>query len=157
MARVYFVQSTTFIGFMLSICASKKFVRLMLASAVLAASLLVAAGCSKDSNKVYNASFYSIKAADGPLSLYIDGVYKGQMPCHDTPLVCSAPGNDGGTPLTMQVPCGEYKLEARDTNGHTISSCKARFRKNGAGASSTGPGGNWMSIQDDCLLVGFWQ
>ncbi len=119
-------------------------------------ALLLIIGCKKeDPNAVFNTSFFTTRA-NGRLSLYVDDVYKGDLPYFSTEPVCGGQNSDGQLPLTMQLKTGEYRITGKDSTGRVISSGTVRIGTCRTGASG-GIGGQSLSASGSCVIIGLFE
>ncbi len=115
--------------------------------------ILLFSQCNKDdSDKVFNARFYTTKANE-KLFLYVDGAYKGELPYFSNVPACDAIYGDGTRPLTAQLPSGEYKIMGKNKQGEVISYGTIQISRNRMSTSGN-TGGLSLNDNEDCLAVG---
>ncbi len=109
--------------------------------------------CNKDDNsKVFNARFYTTKA-NGKLSLYVDDVYKGELPYFSNAPDCGATYSDAQKPLNTQLPSGEYRIAGKNSQGQVTSYGIMKISRNKMSASG-GIGGMSLNSSEECLTIG---
>ncbi|MEO6305905.1 MAG: hypothetical protein ABIP51_22350 [Bacteroidia bacterium] len=117
-------------------------------------TILLLSQCKKN-QITYNAYFYTTNpSAEVQLSLYIDDKYRGDLPC-----LYPKPTCDNDTlkqkALFLTLKSGKYKISAKDRQGNIKSSGTMKVSKNKM-SSSGGMGGQEISSQSDCLIVGLF-
>lgn len=126
---------------------------------VVFASLLAAllfTQCKKDDpNAIFNASFYTTKAT-GSLSLYIDDIYRGELPYFSKEPTCGAQNGDGQSPLTMQLKSGEYRIVGKNSQDRVTSSGTIAISVSTTSASG-GIGGQSISNNGGCVVIGLFE
>jgi len=128
---------------------------LSLVFATLFASLLFT-GCKKgDPNATFQVSFFTSKA-NGPLSLYVDGTYKGVLPYFAQTPACGNPNTDGQLPITMVLKSGKYTIEGKDSLGRITSSGTIKISSCTMGTFGN-LGGQSLSNTGDCVIVGLFE
>ena len=128
---------------------------LFLVFATLFASLLFT-GCKKDDpNAMFHVSFFTSKA-NGPLSLYLDGNYKGVLPYFAQTPGCGNPNSDGQLPINMLLKSGKYTIEGKDSLGRITSSGSIKISTSTMGSSGN-LGGQSLSSTSDCVVVGLFE
>jgi hypothetical protein len=101
------------------------------------AALMVALVNCKKFGKDHETYFYTdIENASGPLTLYVDGENKGQLPNLKTSV---SPSNDTviNNALHLTLRSGRYKIEAKDDQGNVKCAGALKFRANSLNCSST--------------------
>ena len=92
---------------------------------------LLLSQCKKDdaTNSDFNAHFWtSVENNDSSaLSLYINNVYKGELPYLASNPAC---GNADSITLSLTLPSGTYQLAAKDKQGITRTSSSFKIWKN---------------------------
>ncbi|MBA3681640.1 MAG: hypothetical protein H0W73_10830 [Bacteroidetes bacterium] len=113
---------------------------------ILVSTLFVLTNCKK-LGKTYDGYFYTdIENPSGPLYLYVDDAYKGELPNLKTRL---APNNDTllNQALHLSLKSGRYKIVGKDAQGSVKSSGTLKFRSYSTSGSST-IGGQATSINE---------
>ena len=118
--------------------------------------ILLLTQCNKaDNSKIFNANFYTTTATT-KVYLYLDDVYKGELPYFATTPSCRAFDGDGYGPLSFQLPSGEYHLVGKDAQGEIVSESTIKISRNKMHVSGR-LGGSGLSSNDDCLMIGVWK
>lgn len=116
-----------------------------------ALAVLLLTQCSKDET-MYNAHFWtSNDTSQVRLSLYIDNVYKGELP-----YLTSAPGCSSEGPLSFPMESGKHDIVAKDAQGNIRSSGTVKMKRTAqrSSMSSSGTlGGQDLYSNNDCLIV----
>ena len=110
----------------------KHFIKLVL----LALTIIVMTKCKKI-GKDFDTYFYTdIENLAGPLTLFIDGRNKGELPNLKTSV---SPTNDTviSNALHLILKSGRYKIEAKDNQGNLKCSGTLKFRSNSLSGSNT--------------------
>ena len=110
----------------------KQFIRLLL----LASTIIVLTNCKKFGKDYDNYFFTDIENSAGPLTLFIDGKNKGELPNLKTSV---SPTNDTviNNALHLILKSGKYKIEAKDNQGNVKCSGTLKFRLNSLSTSGT--------------------
>ena len=113
--------------------------------------------CKKeDCGKDFNTNFYT-STANTQMWLYVDDVYKGELPYMATVPECSANYGDGTPPLAMTLKTGRYKITGKNAQGVVVSDAIVTIRTNGVGGSGKIGGNRVDSRGDDCLAIGLFE
>jgi len=125
----------------------KQFIRLLL----LASTIIVLTNCKKFGKDYDNYFFTDIENSAGPLTLFIDGKNKGELPNLKTSV---SPTNDTviNNALHLILKSGKYKIEAKDNQGNVKCSGTLKFRTNRLSGSST-MGGQETSTLDKIVVT----
>ena len=110
----------------------KHFIKLIL----FASTIIVLTNCKKF-GKDFDTYFYTdIENSAGPLTLFVDGKNKGELPNLKTSV---SPTNDTiiNNALHLTLKSGKYKIEAKDNQGNVKCSGTLKFRSNSLSGSST--------------------
>ena len=123
--------------------------------AAFALTILLFTQCRKNepsSNTTYSAHFWtSMQSNDGELKLYIDNVYKGDLPYLAYKPDCS--NNDLNQKLlSFPLPSGKHFIEAKDVHGNVKSSSNMKIETNSQSVSG-GEGGMGSVSTGTCLVV----
>lgn len=108
--------------------------------------------CSKDSDKVFNANFYTAKT-NGKHFLYIDDAYVGVLPYFSVKPDCNTGYSDGPKPLVFQLASGGYRIVGKDEQGR-ITSESIMYISGRKMSVSGSNGGLNLSNNGSCLAVG---
>ena len=101
------------------------------------ASMIVVLTNCKKLGKDYDTYFYTdIENSYGPLTLYVDGENRGELPNLKTSV---SPGNDTiiNNALHLTLKSGRYKIEGKDDQGNVKCSGTLKFRTNSLSCSGT--------------------
>ena len=103
---------------------------------LLLSTIIVLTNCKKF-GKEHDTYFYTgVDNTTGPLTLFIDGKDRGQLP---TLKVIISPSNDTiiKNALHLTLNSGKYKFEAKDSQGNLKCSGTLKFKSNSLSGSST--------------------
>ena len=101
-----------------------------------ASTIIVLTNCKKF-GKDFDTYFYTdIENSAGPLTLFVDGKNKGELPNLKTSV---SPTNDTviNNALHLILKSGRYKIEAKDNQGNLKCSGTLKFRSNSLSGSNT--------------------
>lgn len=123
--------------------------------------VLLAASCKKEKDTtIYKNYFYTIDSSfEIPLKLYVNGVYKGTLPYIKGPVGAPLPVTDPvltSTALILDLPAGQYDIQARKANDSVVVSGYIRFKKNESGSGGT-MGGIGMGAGKSNNVVYVWK
>jgi hypothetical protein len=110
----------------------KHFIKLIL----FASTIIVLTNCKKI-GKDFETYFYTdIENSAGPLTLFVDGKNKGELPNLKTSISTT---NDTiiNNALHLTLKSGKYKIEAKDNQGNVKVSGHVKFRTNATGTGGT--------------------
>lgn len=99
-------------------------------------TMIVLTNCQKFGQNYATYFYTDIENKAGPLTLFVDGKSKGELPNLKTSL---SPTNDTiiNHALHLTLKSGKYKIEAKDSHGTLKYSGTLKFRSNSMGGSST--------------------